>query len=369
MRKNVGFMCKLGAEQRQMGGFIEKTHFPVPETVEYDEIIDVRSPAEFLEDHITGAVNLPVLYDAERAEVGMVYKQVSPFEARKMGAAIVSRNIAQHIETYFAKKDKSYRPLIHCWRGGQRSESMATVISNIGWHVVLIEGGYRTYRTHVIEQIVKRVEKLNFVVLNGLTGAGKTLLLKELSYGGEQVLDLEGIARHKGSVFGGDPDNPQPAQKRFESLLFDELVKFDEGRPVYIEAESAKIGRLNLPNPLWQRMKESTVVELFSSLDCRAEYLTKDYEEWLSDLDRVENTIDRLKGFHSGKLLMEWKSMARRNEWTELARSLLAEHYDRRYRPEAEKSHFQVPSEKLEIKKHDPASLRECVELIKGFQI
>ncbi|MDF1816975.1 MAG: tRNA 2-selenouridine(34) synthase MnmH [Verrucomicrobiales bacterium] len=337
--------------------------------IEFDEIIDVRSPSEFAEDHISGAVNRPVLNDLERTEIGTIYKQVSAFDARKKGAAMVSRNIAAHIENSFIDRGKDYKPLIYCWRGGHRSESMATVLSDIGWRVYFLEGGYRTYRRHVIAEIERRIVLLDLVVLNGFTGAGKTLILKELRDQGEQILELEGLARHKGSVFGGDPDNPQPAQKRFESMLYDRIISYDPSRPVYVEAESAKIGKLNLPNPIWQKMKESRVIELSSPLACRAEYLTNDYKEWLSDLDRIENTIDRLKGFHSDKLLLRWKDMARSRQWTELTASLLEEHYDRRYRPEKEKSHFQKPSQRVEITRHDQSNLKACAEMIRSFRI
>lgn len=352
-----------------MAGFIDRTNFPLVWNIDFTEIIDVRSPSEFAEDHMTGAINLPVLDDNQRIEIGTIYKQVSPFKARKLGAAMVSRNIAAHIDGHFADREKDYQPLIHCWRGGQRSESMAKVLSDIGWHVYLLDGGYRTYRRHVISEIERRVEDLKLVVINGFTGAGKTLVLKTLKKQGEQVLDLEGLARHKGSVFGGDPDNPQPAQKRFESLLYDELTGFNTDQPVYLEAESAKIGKINLPNALWQKMKRSKVIELSSPLECRAEYLTGDYKEWLSDTGRILATIDRLKGFHSDQQLVEWKSLAEARHWKELTKSLLAEHYDQRYRPEEETSHFQVPSEHLELTKHDDSSLQTCAESIIGFQI
>ncbi len=352
-----------------MGGFIEKTGFPLAAKIDFAEVIDVRSPSEFEADHISGAINLPVLNNFERAEIGTIYKQISTFEARKYGAAMVSRNIAFHIENYFIGKDKEYRPLIYCWRGGHRSESMAMVLSGIGWHVYLLEGGYRTYRQCVNREIEARVAQLNFVVINGLTGSGKTLVLRELKRLGEQTLDLEGIARHKGSVFGGDPQNPQTTQKRFESLLYDELTTLDPSRPVYIEAESAKIGKLNLPNSLWQKMRGAFVVELFSPLECRADYLINDYKEWLCDLERVDRSIDRLKGFHSDKRLSDWKDMAGQRHWKALATSLLVEHYDRRYRPETGKGHFQAPFRKFEIVPLDDSSLKGCAKAIKELPL
>lgn len=342
-----------------MSRSVDRVVFPPPQGVHFHELIDVRAPVEFAEDHLTGAINLPVLNDEERTRVGTIYKQISSFEARKIGAALVSRNIAAHLESHFSAKGKDYRPLVYCWRGGQRSGSLATVLNDIGWATTVIEGGYRTYRAHVIETVRAASGNLSFVVLNGFTGAGKTLILKALEKSGHQVLDLEGLACHKGSVFGGDPESPQPAQKRFESLLFDRLSTFDASRPVFVEAESAKIGRLNLPNPLWQRMKQAPVVEISSPLASRAAYLIADYGEWLGDPARVQRTIDRLKGFHADHTLGEWKAMADRGEWEALATCLLAEHYDKRYSVGGS-GHFEEPSMTLELPRHDEVSIANC---------
>ncbi|HQZ28648.1 MAG: tRNA 2-selenouridine(34) synthase MnmH [Verrucomicrobiales bacterium] len=338
---------------------IERVQLSLSETLHFDEVIDVRSPLEFSEDHMSGAVNLPVLSDIERAHVGTIFKQESNFIARKVGAALVSKNIAHHLETHFAGKGKDYRPLVYCWRGGQRSGSIAMILSEIGWATTVVENGYRGYRSHVIETITAKATELSFVVLNGFTGSGKTLLLKELENTGHQVLDLEGIASHKGSVFGGDPVAPQPAQKRFESVIYDFLARFDPTRPVWIEAESAKIGRLNLPNPLWQKMKLSPVIEIVSPLEARAAYLTADYQEWLGDSARVSRTIDRLKEFQARRTLEEWKGMSERGEWEALATRLLKEHYDRRYSV-AGSGHFQSPSAIEGLRDHRPDTVRQC---------
>lgn len=342
-----------------MSRLIERIHFPLSVASLFDEIIDVRAPVEFREDHLTGAINLPVLTDEERVRVGTIYKQVSPFDARKIGAALVSKNISAQLESHFLSKGKDYRPLVYCWRGGQRSGSLATVLADIGWSTSVIEGGYRSYRSHVIDTIRRGAEELNFVILNGFTGAGKTLLLKSLARSGEQVLDLEGLACHKGSVFGGDRESPQPPQKRFESLLFDRVSRFETSRPVFLEAESAKIGRLNLPNPLWQRMKVAPVIEISSPLAARAAYLTNDYAKWVTDSERVRNTIDRLRGFHSTQVLTEWKALADSGEWEVLVTRLLAEHYDRCYSVGGS-GYFEKPSLTLELPSHDEATVTTC---------
>lgn len=346
-----------------MGRNLAKIRFPLPEGTHFDEIVDVRSPSEFARDHVTGAVNLPVLGDEERARVGTIHKQESTFEARKIGAGLVAKNISRHIEEHFSSKPQDYRPLLYCWRGGHRSGSLATVLGDIGWSVAVVEGGYKTYRQDVVDTILEKSESLRFILLNGFTGAGKTLVLKSMSDTGHQVLDLEDLANHKGSVFGGDPDNPQPAQKRFESLLYDCLRKFTPDRPVFLEAESAKIGRLNIPNPLWQRMKTASVIEISTPLKSRAEYLTEDYREWLGDEGRIKRTLGRLRGFHSHDQIAEWEGQSERGEWFELVSSLLAEHYDKRYSV-AGSGYFQAPSSSIELTRHDAENVRRCAATI-----
>lgn len=336
-----------------------------------DEIIDVRAPGEFAEDHISGAINLPVLDDAERERVGTIYKQESSFVARKIGAPLVSSNIGRHLAEHFADKPKEYRPVVYCWRGGQRSGSLGIVLSNIGWEVSVIQGGYKTYRRHVSETLEEIAPDLKLVVLNGYTGAGKTLLLKQLQEDGAQVLDLEGLACHKGSVFGGDPENPQPAQKRFESLIYDKVRTFDPNEPVFIEAESAKVGRLNLPNPLWQKMKVSPVVEIDSPLAARAAYLKSDYEEWLEDLERIHLTLDRLTSFHSKKQLQRWRELAEQGNWLDFVAELLSEHYDKCYTVEGT-GHFEKPTTSVPLPSHSEDEIsRAAKELLsrgKGLQ-
>jgi len=224
----------------------------------YSEIIDVRSPAEYAEDHWPGAINLPVLDDAERAEVGTLYKQVDPFTARKRGASLVAQNIARHLQTHFADKDRDYHPLIYCWRGGQRSASLALVLSQVGWQVTVLQGGYKTYRAWVRRQLQTLPQQFTYRVLCGPTGSGKTLLLHYLHQQGAQVLDLEELACHRGSLLGAEWGRPQPSQKSFESQLVQVFLKWDPAKPVWVEAESAKVGQLHLPPALWQALTKPT---------------------------------------------------------------------------------------------------------------
>jgi tRNA 2-selenouridine synthase len=214
---------------------------------EFDTIIDVRSPAEFAEDHIPGAINCPVLDDEERIRVGTLYKQVSPFEAKKVGAALVSRNIARHIETHFLSKPRGWKPLIYCWRGGQRSGAMTVVLGQIGWPARRLDGGYKAFRQRVLEELDTLPPALRFNILCGPTGSAKTALLDALAAAGAQVLDLEGLACHRGSVLGGAPNTSQPGQKAFETQLWSALRGFDPARPVWAESETGASGACMCP--------------------------------------------------------------------------------------------------------------------------
>ena len=220
----------------------------------FDAVIDVRSPSEFAEDHIPGALNCPVLDDEERRRVGTLYKQVSPFEARKVGAALVSRNIARHLETHFLSKPKGWKPLVCCWRGGQRSGAMTLVLNQVGWGARQLAGGYKAFRQQVMDDLVALPEGLSFRILCGPTGSAKTALLDALAEAGEQVLDLENLANHRGSVLGGAPHTVQPGQKAFETGLWSALRGFDPARPVWVESESRRIGRLHVPAALFERL-------------------------------------------------------------------------------------------------------------------
>ena len=305
-----------------------------PWTTTYSEILDVRSESEFAQDHMPGAINLPVLNDAERAKVGTIYKQVSPFDARKVGAAIVARNIAQHLDTHFAAKDKNYHPLVYCWRGGQRSNSMAQVLSQIGWRVTVLEGGYKTYRADVRQQLQQLPEQFTYQVLCGLTGSGKTHLLRQLAQRGVQVLDLESLANHRGSLLGQEWEgkfSPQPSQKRFESLLLQQLKSFDVSKPVWVEAESNKIGQIYLPPSLWQQMKQAKCVEIQLPQSARVEWLLQEYPHLVTHPDLLKYQLQHLKSRYGWKKINEWYSLIDASQWHALVEDLLTCHYDPTY--------------------------------------
>ena len=171
----------------------------------HDTVIDVRSPAEYAEDHVPGATNLPVLDNDERAEVGTIYVQESSFRARKIGAAMVFRNAANHIEHSLSAYEGGWRPLVYCWRGGQRSGSFTWMLSQIGWRAEVVQGGYQSYRRLVHAALYETSLPHQLVLLDGLTGTAKTEILQAVERLGGQVLDLEGLARHRGSLLGARP--------------------------------------------------------------------------------------------------------------------------------------------------------------------
>ncbi|OWK38458.1 tRNA 2-selenouridine(34) synthase MnmH [Fimbriiglobus ruber] len=298
----------------------------------YTDVIDVRSPGEFAEDHIPGAVNLPVLTDAERAEVGTIYHQIGPFPARKIGAALVAQNIGRHLQGYLSDKDKDYRPLLYCWRGGHRSASMAHVLAQVGWYVTVLQGGYKTYRAHVLARLNDLPAGLTLRVLAGSTGTGKTRVLHRLIERGAQVLDLEGLARHRGSVLGEHAGDPQPPQKYFESLLLARLEAFDPAATVWVEAESNKIGNRYLPKALWNAMRQAGGVELHMPLAARVRYLIEDYRHLVERPEILLQKLDQLRSHHGHQQIDDWQQLVAAGKWDHLVGELLIKHYDPRYR-------------------------------------
>ena len=311
---------------------------------QFDSIIDVRSPAEYAEDHVPGALSCPVLDDAERAKVGTLYKQVSSFTAKKTGAALVARNIARHVETAFAVKPQAWKPLVYCWRGGKRSGAMAHVLREIGWDARSLEGGYKSYRKHVVEQLAELPQRFQFRVVHGVTGSGKSRFLRALKKAGAQTLDLEGLAAHRGSVLGNLPERTQPSQKMFESLLLGELTRLDPGKPVHVEGESRKIGQLQVPAALIEAMRASECVVLEAGLETRVALLMDEYRHFFSDPAALGAQLDCLVELHGRERIAEWKRLAERGEWRALVARLLEEHYDPAYKRSAARNFARLPS-------------------------
>ncbi|HJW26122.1 MAG TPA: tRNA 2-selenouridine(34) synthase MnmH [Rhodocyclaceae bacterium] len=298
----------------------------------FDEIIDVRSPAEFEEDHIPGAINCPVLDNEQRAEVGTIYKQVSSFEAKKIGAAMVSENIGRHLRERFLDRPRNWNPLVYCWRGGNRSGSLVTVLRAVGWKAAQLEGGYKAYRQRVVAALETLPRQFSYRVLCGPTGSAKTRILQALGDLGEQVLDLETLACHKGSVLGVLPATPQPTQKWFETLILQHLRAFDPARPVYVEAESRKIGRLQVPEALLETFRATgTCLQVEAPLAARVEFLLGDYDYFVADPEWLKRRLEALRGLQSNETLARWNGLIDGGRWTELVGELLEQHYDPLY--------------------------------------
>ena len=297
----------------------------------FDAIIDVRSPGEFAEDHVPGAENLPVLDDAERAEVGTIYVQESRFLARRLGAAHVARNIARHLETALADRPSSFKPLIYCWRGGQRSNAMATILSQVGWPVWVLSGGYKTYRRAVQTRLYDGEPDFRFILLDGHTGSAKTEILGRLAAKGAQVLDLEGLAQHRGSLFGAIPGRGQPSQKMFESRLAAALDGLDPARPILVEAESSKIGERMTPPLVWKAMQAAPRIELRAPREARAAYLVSAYRDIIENRGELVAAFGRLPVHPGRKRLENWRGLADAGAFEELAAALMELHYDPAY--------------------------------------
>ncbi len=321
-------MARLNAARKTMKNQLAT----LTDIARFDSVIDVRTPLEFADDHLPGAINAPVLSNEERVVVGTMYKQVSPFEATKYGAALVAKNIASHLQTLFAEKPINWKPMIYCWRGGKRSGSMTAWFRLIGWKACQLEGGYKVYRHHVLERLSVLPERFDFRVVAGLTGSGKTRLLRALGDQGAQILDLEALARHRGSLLGALPGEAQPGQKGFDSRLLRALEGLDPARPVFVEAESRKIGQVQLPDALMQKMAESDCLRVEASLEDRVDFLCEDYAALLDEPEAFKTLLSCLVELHGKQQVARWHAMIDARAQVELFRELIEKHYDPAYR-------------------------------------
>ena len=314
----------------------------LPDLTRYNAIIDVRSPAEFAEDHIPGAINCPVLDDLERATIGTLYKQRNAFEAKKAGAVLVARNIAHHIESRFLQQSKDWQPLVYCWRGGNRSGAMAHILAKIGWPALQLEGGYKEYRRHVNASLPELAGRYDYRVICGTTGSGKSRLLQTLSAQGAQVLDLERLAAHRGSVLGGLPSAPQPSQKMFETRLWQALRSFDPQRVVYVESESKKVGNVRVPDALMVRIRAASCIALGLSQAHRVDLLMQEYDHFVADPQILIDQLNCLVTLYGKERIELWNSMARAGDLTALVDELLVQHYDPAYRKSIDRNFARI---------------------------
>ena len=297
----------------------------------FDCIIDVRSPAEFALDHIPGAVNYPVLDNEERAKIGTLYKQDSPFAAKKLGAALVSRNIANHLEKHFQEFPRTWRPLVYCWRGGERSGAFTHILNRIGWKAMQLEGGYQGFRRTVIDGLEEAAKQFSFQVICGMTGSGKTRVLQEAREYGAQILDLEALAIHRGSVLGNEPNIEQPSQKGFETALWNALRALDPSRPVLVESESKKVGGLHVPDALMEKIRSGACIELRSSPQTRVSWLIREYHHFLTDTDNFKAKLALLTAHYGKAQIAKWNEAIDAGEFPGLVEELLIKHYDPSY--------------------------------------
>lgn len=343
---------------------------PLSDLEAFDEVIDARSPAEFALDHVPGAVNCPVLDDAERVTVGTIYKEQGAFEARRVGGAMVAANIAAQLRERWADKPRKWRPLVYCWRGGLRSGSLVTWMRLVGWDARQLAGGYKTYRSDVIAGIDAISPQLSLRVLCGPTGSAKTRVLQALAAQGAQVLDLEALASHKGSVLGDLPGVPQPSQKGFETRLMQALKALDPSREVFVEAESRKIGRIMLPTPLLERLRQAPCIEIAASDAARLAYLLRDYAYLGDDGERLAALLGQLKDLQSKETIARWQAWARGGELTPLFAELMSLHYDIHYR-RSQSAHLRHWREALPVTTDDlsPAGIEDVAARIAGSAV
>ncbi len=296
----------------------------------FDCIIDVRSPAEYALDHIPGAINCPVLNNEERAQVGTIYKQESPFAAKKIGAALVAKSIAHHLQAQFLNHDRDWTPLVYCWRGGERSGAFTHILQRVGWKAEQLKGGYQSFRRQVIDDLERWVPQFQFKVICGTTGSGKTRLIEALK-GKTQVLDLEGLAVHRGSILGAYPNQAQPTQKAFETALWNQLRQFDSGQPIYVESESKKVGGLHIPDALMERIREGDCIEIVADRAVRVDCLMEDYEHFLDDGETLGNLLKLLTQRFGKEQISQWQTLAQDGQFPQLVEELLIKHYDPAY--------------------------------------
>ncbi len=342
----------------------------VAERHDFDTIIDARSPAEYALDHIPGAINCPVLDDEERRIVGTLYMQQGAFEARRVGGAMVAANLARHLREGFAERPATWKPLVYCWRGGLRSGSMASWLRLVGWDAQQLAGGYKRWRRHVIDLIDTLAPHLPLVVICGATGSAKTRVLQALAAQGHQVLDLEAFAAHKGSLLGALPGQEQPSQTAFETRIAEMLERIDMARPLYIEGESRRIGRINVPVPLVERMRASPLVEIAAEPAVRLAYLLRDYAYLGAQPEWLAQQLGMLKELHGKAVVARWQDWARQGDLPALFAELSALHYDPAY-ARSQPQHFQAWSARRVLPAPDlsPAGIEALAHELAGVPV
>lgn len=288
-------------------------------------VLDVRTPAEYEHGHIPRAVNLPIFNDEERKEIGIIYKRQGRENAVKRGLDLIGPKMRSLVETA-EQRAMQRKVLVHCWRGGMRSESLAWLLQFAGFDVSILEGGYKRYRNWVLESFtIKRP----VIVLGGMTGSGKTYLLKELDKLGEQVIDLEGLANHKGSAFGSLGEEDQPTNEQYENTLAMLWRQLDPEQPVWLEDESSRIGKIILPEKIYEQLRTAPVIKVEVDYQRRVEHLVNEYsvftrEELAGCVRKIERRLGGLRTRQALEAIM--------NKEFEKVADLTLHYYDKTYR-------------------------------------
>jgi tRNA 2-selenouridine synthase len=299
---------------------------------DWDVVCDARSPSEYADDHIPGSLNFAVLDDDERAEVGTLHAQASPFEARRRGAALVARQLHAILSSRaLTELGNDARILCYCARGGERSRSLAYVLSRVGWNVGVVSGGYRSYR-NMVRDSLGRLGEFEYHLISGPTGSAKGKMLDSLEALGAQVIDLEGLANHKGSILGDNPNSPQPSQKGFESLLCAKANALDTRRVVFVESESNLVGKLHVPPELFRRMQASPRVSLALPMAARVDWIRKGYVHFeTTHVGALREALTKLTRLRGKQTVALWHELVDAGRWDEFVQSLLETHYDPAY--------------------------------------
>ena len=324
---------------------------------EYALVIDARSEREYTEDHVPCAVNLPVVENDEYAEVGTTHK-TDKHRAYMIGVSYALKNMSRSIDELVAKYPKDARMLVYCFRGGKRSKLWFDALSTIGFRVDRLPGGWKAYRAWVRDQRESLPDRFRYNVLCGPTGCGKTRLLTALESAGAQVLDLEGLAQHRGSLIGDIPGTAQPSQKWFDSLFVEKLSGFDPARPVWVESESKKIGAIQLPDALLKAMHAGRVFSLTAPMAERVRLWREDYSHFEADLDSLLARLVYLRPLVGGEEFDRWESLVKERRAPELFQRLMEAHYDPAYARSIGKNYPSIDkAEKLPLERLDRDSL------------
>ena len=324
---------------------------------DYALVIDARSEREYAEDHLPGAVNLPVVDNDEYAQVGTTHK-TDKHRAYTIGVSYALRNMSRSIDELVAKYSKDARMLVYCFRGGKRSKLWFDALSTIGFRVDRLPGGWKAYRAWVREQLETLPGEFRYNVLCGPTGCGKTRLLAALESAGAQILDLEGLALHRGSLIGDIPGVAQPSQKWFDSLLVEKLRRFNSAQPVWVESESKKIGAIQLPDALLKAMHAGRVFSLTAPMPERVRLWREDYSHFETDLDALLARLVYLRPLVGGEEFGRWESLAKARRAPELFQRLMEAHYDPAYARSIGKNYPSIENaEKLRLECLDEGSL------------